>query len=139
MKLLLAVWLSLICFGVLAQTNGISTNAPADWTATDESIRKTFSEYSAIKLFIVPIVTVLIMGFRKLVAIIPDQLWPYISPFLGVGIDYLASKTGLWTNSPGAGAALGALAVWLHQLGSQTLEARKSGLTTTTPDGKAVK
>lgn len=115
---------------VLAQ---LATNVPpADAPvieSSDEAIRAFLTKYSALKLFIVPIVTVLVMGLRRVISFIPDQVWPIVTPFIGVGLDYLASKTGLWTSSAEAGALMGGLATWFHQLGLQMRKAQRKGLT----------
>lgn len=116
----------------------VTNSLPVDGTATadlDDTIRKTFDKYSAMKLFIMPVVTLIVMLSRKYVGRIPDQAWPWLAPFIGVGADYLASKTGLWTGSAEAGAAMGGLAVWLHQWGSQSKEVWDDGFKTTKPDG----
>jgi hypothetical protein len=115
-------FLPLLAFG--------QTNDPA-FTADDEKIRDAIGKYSALKLFMVPLVTVLVMFARKLIGRIPDQLWPVIAPFLGVALDYAASKLGFWTGSIEAGAAMGGLAVWFSQLSKQTKELVKEGPTVT--------
>lgn len=106
------------------------TNNPA-FTADDEKIRDALGKYSLVKIFIVPIVGALVMGLRKFVGKIPDQAWPWVTPFIGVGLDYLAAKMGFWTGSVEAGAAMGAAAVWFSQLGKQTKELVKEGPTVT--------
>lgn len=112
---------------LLAQTNG--------FTLEDEKIRDVLGKYSLVKIFMVPAVGALVMGVRKLTNLIPDQAWPWVTPFIGVGLDFLASKIGFWTGSVEAGAAMGGLAVWFSQLGKQTKEAMVDG-TSYTDSGK---
>lgn len=69
---------------------------------------------------IVPLTVLLVSGLKRVIPLIPPQLWPWITPVLGVLLDYAGSKFGAWTGSLEAGAILGGLAVWLHQLGTQT-------------------
>ena len=129
--LIAALLLLVLPLFLLAQTtNGFVP------TPTDETVRDALGKYSWVKGFIFPVVTVLIMLFRKWVVIIPDQFWPYIAPFLGWGIDALAAGMGFWTGSPAAGLAMGAAAVWFHQLGRQTKEITTTGITTTKPGEK---
>lgn len=125
-KLLILVAASFVLLPVLAF--GQPTN---EFTVEDEKIRDTLGKYSAVKIFIVPIVGVLVMALRKFVGKIPDQAWPWVTPFIGVGLDYLAAKMGFWTGSVEAGAAMGAAAVWFSQLGKQTKEVFKEGPTVT--------
>lgn len=123
-KAILMVALLLLCVvaPVLAQTN-----TPPDITSTDEGIRQALERFSWLKIFIVPITTVVVMGARLAIKAIPIQLWPWITPFLGAGLDYLGAKFGFWTTNPAAGAAMGGLAVWFHQLGAQTLNIAEEG------------
>lgn len=123
MKTKILFMLCLLPLALIAQTNV--------FTPGDETIRDTLGKYSLVKLFIVPAVTVLVMAARKWIGLIPDQLWPWLAPFIGVGLDYLASKLGFWTGSTEAGLAMGGLAVWFSQIGKQTTEALKNGLSTT--------
>lgn len=125
----------ILCLGLVLSinlaaqsTNDVPVKPP---TATDEAIRGWFSQFSAWQMFLVPAVTVLIMGFRKVVAIVPDQLWPWLAPFIGAGLDYAASMAGFWTGSGQVGLLMGGLAVWFSQLGKQTLELKKEGPTIT--------
>jgi hypothetical protein len=105
------------------------TNAPADPVnpVNDQEVRAFFDQQLLLKLFIVPITTVLVMGIKKMIGAIPVQLWPWITPFLGVGLDYLGSKVGIWTGSAEAGGIMGGLAVWFHQLGTQTKDLTTQG------------
>lgn len=121
--LLLLLLTTLVC---VAQTN-----TPPDMTNADETIRDTLGKYSAVKVFIMPAVTILIMAFRRFVRVVPDQLWPWLAPFVGVALDYAASKTGFWTGSIEAGLAMGATATWFSQLGKQTKEIWQTGPTST--------
>lgn len=123
MKTKLLFLLCLLPLAILAQTN--------EFTVEDEKIRDVLGKYSMVKIFIVPAVTVLVMALRKWVGLIPDQAWPWLAPFIGVGLDFLASKFGFWTGSVEAGAAMGGLAVWFSQLGKQTREALTDGASTT--------
>lgn len=130
-KTIVTVMLLMFCaVSIFAQ---LATNVPpADSPvveSSDETIRAFLTKYSALKLFIVPVVTVLVMGLRKVITFIPDQIWPIVTPFIGVGLDYLASKTGLWTSSAEAGALMGGLATWFHQLGAQLRESKQVGFT----------
>lgn len=126
MKTLLSTILILAALVCVAQTN-----TPPDVTPTDEAIRDTLGKYSLVKVFIMPVVTVFIMAFRRFVRVVPDQLWPWLAPFVGVALDYAASKTGFWTGSIEAGLAMGATATWFSQLGKQTKEIWESGPTST--------
>ena len=117
-----------VLFTVAAQTNGVSI------TPTDQKIHDALEKYQAVKIFIMPITMVLIMGFRRVVKFVPDQIWPVLGPFVGVGIDYVAARFGFWTGSIEAGLAMGAAATWFNQLGKQTLELYKEG-PSITPSG----
>lgn len=100
-------------------------------TARDEAIKGWFSQFSGWQMFLIPTVTVLIMGFRKFVGIIPDQLWPWISPFIGAALDWAASMAGFWTSNGQVGLLMGGLAVWFSQLGKQTKELKSEGISIT--------
>jgi hypothetical protein len=124
--LLLIAAALIVSFDLFAQTNAYEI------TPKDEAIRDTLSKYSWVKVFIVPVTTVFVMLFRKFVGFIPDQMWPWLAPFIGVGIDFIAAKIGFWTGNVGVGLAMGAAGTWFHQIGSQTKEMATTGLTTTT-------
>lgn len=126
MKKLTVITLILAPIVLLAQTNVFYVVTPED-----EAIRDTLGKFSIVKLLIVPVVTVFVMAVRKWIMLIPDQLWPWITPFIGVGLEYLGEKLGFWTGSTQAGAMVGALAVWFSQLGKQTKEASKDGFSIT--------
>lgn len=117
------LFLFLLCLAPLA----LLAQPTNDFTPDDEKIRDVIGKYSALKLFIVPIVLALVMAIRKGIGFIPDQLWPVLTPFIGVGLDFLASKLGFWTGSVEAGAAMGGLAVWFSQLGKQSKELMVDG------------
>jgi hypothetical protein len=103
------------------------TNVPPDITSGDQAVQAFLAKFSWVKVFIVPAVTVLVMGLRKVISAIPVQVWPWVAPFLGAGLDYAGAKLGFWTSSLEAGAAMGGLAVWFHQLGVQTKDLVSEG------------
>lgn len=124
LSLLVVALAGLACVFIPSLALGQPTN---DFTPDDEKIRDVLGKYSLVKIFIVPVVGALVMAVRKWVGLIPDQAWPWVTPFIGVGLDYLASKLGFWTGSVEAGAAMGGLAVWFSQLGKQTKELMVDG------------
>jgi len=126
--LIAALLLLVLPLFLLAQTTNGFVPSP-----TDEKIRDALGKYSLVKGLMVPLITVIIMALRKWIGLIPDQLWPWLSPFIGWGLDAAAAGLGFWTGSMEAGLAMGGLSVWFHQLGRQTKEVAKSGLTTTKP------
>lgn len=95
--------------------------------ATDEKVKAFLTKYTWLKIFLVPLVTVIVMAAKQIISKIPIQVWPWVTPFIGVGLDYLGEKAGLWTGSMVAGAAMGGLATWFHQLGTQTREWKVEG------------
>ncbi len=126
------ILLFLIGWAALAVAQVTTNVPPADnpvVESSDEAIRSFLTKYSVVKLFMIPIVMLAIQGFRKAVTFVPDQMWPYITPFIGVGLDYAAAKAGFWTNSAEAGAIVGGLATWFHQVYAQSKEAARHGLT----------
>lgn len=122
-KLIILVTLLILCVvSLFAQTNGVP-----DITPTDEAIRDQLAQFSWLKIFIVPITTVIVMGLRKVISAIPIQLWPWVTPFIGTALDYAGAKFGFWTGNVEAGLAVGALAVWFHQLTVQTKNLASEG------------
>lgn len=110
----------------------VATNTPpatTDMEATDAGIHAFLTKYSVLKLFLVPLITVGVMGLKKVIGAIPIQVWPYVTPFLGTGLDYLGEKAGIWSGNAVVGAAMGGLAVWFHQIGAQAKEFVKEGST----------
>lgn len=112
-----------------AQTNPSAveagTNAPGiigdpNATAPGVSLPKVLQP---LQFLIIPLVTVIIMGVKKLVPKIPPVAWPFVAPFIGALLDYAAAKAGWVTGSPVVGAMLGGLGTWFHQTGSQTKQA----------------
>lgn len=133
MKTKLAIIGLLLATGLfaLAQTNSVIDPFA---NPTDKRIRDWFEGFSAYQMFLIPAVTVFIMAFRRFVSFVPDQLWPWIAPFIGAGLDFVAVKVGLWTGSPETGLLMGGLAVWFSQVGKQTKEIALQGLSVT-PSG----
>lgn len=126
--MVMVMLLVFLAASVLAQ---LATNVPGapgpEVTDGDAKVASYLTKFTWLKIFIVPTVTVLVMGLRKWISAIPIQVWPWVTPFLGAGLDYLGAKVGIWTNSLEAGAAMGGLAVWFHQLGTQTRELKNEG------------
>ena len=108
---------------------GLVTAQTNDVTSTDTAIQSYVDRFTWLKIFIVPTVTVLVMGLRKAIAAIPVQIWPWVTPFLGTALDYVGSKIGIWTSNAEAGVLMGGLAVWFHQLVTQTKELKREGPT----------
>lgn len=111
----------------IAQSIAVTNFFPG---AADEKVRDVLGKYSLVKALLVPGTLVLVMAVRKWIGLIPDQLWPWITPFIGAGLDWVGTRVGFWTGSPEAGLAAGGLAVWFSQLGKQTREALKDGFST---------
>lgn len=111
---------------IFAQVDTNISQVNTNITAGDEEIRNQLEKYSWLKIFIVPLVTVLVMGIKKAITAVPGAVWPWVTPFIGAGLDYIGAKLGFWTGSVEAGAAAGALAVWFHQLNTQTKDALTS-------------
>lgn len=112
--------LAMILIGWAALALAQTTNLPPVNPVDDEAVKGFIDGFPWLKLLIVPVTIVLVMALKKMVGAIPVQIWPWVTPFLGTLIDYLASKTGIWTGSVEAGTLMGGLAVWLHQLITQT-------------------
>lgn len=69
---------------------------------------------------LIPLTTTVIGGLKKFISMIPSQLWPWVSPFLGAGLDWIGSKAGIWSGDPTVGALMGGAGTWFHQLLTQT-------------------
>jgi hypothetical protein len=121
---LLLFWAMIACAQLVTNVTGTEV------TKDDEAVRAYLTKYSWVKIFIVPATVLLVMLVRKIVPVIPNQIWPWVVPILGVGLDYVGSKFGFWTGSLEAGGLMGGLAVWLHQLGTQTKNIVQEGPST---------
>ncbi len=115
MRLGALAFLIACAFTALAQTN-----APAGSAASS-----AMTGTGWLQLLITPATLVAAYGLRKLVPKIHREALPFIVPFLGAAISAATSQLGVW-QSQGiavdsvAGAALGGLATWVHQLGKQS-------------------
>lgn len=98
-----------------------ATNGPGQTLeqAAKQPAKDIFSVLKPLQFLMIPLVTVVIQLARKWVPMIPDTYWPFISPFLGATIDYIAGAAGLWTGNAAVGALFGGLGVWFHQLQKQ--------------------
>lgn len=128
-----ATILVMILIGWAALALAQVTNQPPVNPVDDEAVKGFIDSFTWLKLFIVPVTVVLVMALKKMIGAIPVQAWPWITPFLGTGIDYLASKVGLWTGSAEAGAIMGGLAVWFHQLLTQSKNLATEGAKPSNP------
>lgn len=118
-KTVIGVIVCLMVIGVLSafgQTNAV------DVRPADTAIRDFLSSFSYWKLLIVPITGVVCFAVKHFAAKIPNKLIPIIGPIVGGVLDLVASKFGFWTSDPAAGAMMGALATWAHQLFAQMSE-----------------
>src|SRR5688572_23274369 len=89
--MLLMVWAASVAAQITTNLPGASDPGPV----SDEAVKSFLTKYSWLKLFIAPIVTVLVMLLKKWIGAIPVQTWPFIAPVLGTAIDYLAAKAGI--------------------------------------------
>lgn len=135
LKLPLIVSLCLLAMAVFAQT-GIATNqgvrldntfTNAVPAPTPARVTHFFQAVKPAEFLLIPTVIVLIMLIKKWIPKIPGAAWPYLAPFIGALLDYAATNFGLWSGNAGVGAMFGGLAVWFHQLGTQTRDAVKGG------------
>jgi len=129
----------------LAQTNLPLTNVPAPVPGTNAFGNPSpvvSIPLSAIptwlQLLITPITLALVAAVRKYLPQVKPAYMPFIVPFVGAGLNVLIDLVGVWGNqglisSAVAGAALGGLSTWLHQVGKQTTEIKQSN-DTNTPD-----
>lgn len=104
--------LDLACMMAIAQE---VTNTPPV-PVPDGPTLDIFKQLKPLEFLLIPAVTVLIQAARKFIPQIPDALWPWVAPFVGALLDYLASKAGLWTGNVAIGMMLGGLGTWFHQL-----------------------
>lgn len=119
----LAILFTMLGIGfVLAQTNVPGTNVPP---VVNGGLPSLSSVPPWLQTLIIPLTFGLIAAIKKYLPKVSSGWYPFIVPFLGAGIDLLTNLFGLWgsqglVNSALAGAALGGLATWLHQLGKQS-------------------
>lgn len=126
MKLLLAVWLSLICFGVLAQTNGVGTNNASltnAVTKTDLTPATAVEGPATLILAVIPAIVPLLIAIGKWLAPkIPKVLLPIAAPLLGMLLDWLSTLiTGAEAN-PIMAAFLGSAGVGVREIVSQVTQ-----------------
>ena len=76
---------------------------------------------SLAKLMIVPVAATIIQGLKVWIPKIPGGVWPILAPVVGMLIDFLASKVGLWTGNVMVGLMFGGLATWFYQLDKSTV------------------
>jgi hypothetical protein len=140
MKRSTRIWVVIAFFAVagyaVAQTNLPLTNAPLPGTNAFGNPSPVVSiPLSAIptwlQLLITPITLALVAAVRKYLPQIKPAYMPFIVPFVGAGLNALIDLIGVWGNqglitSAVAGAALGGLSTWLHQLGKQGVEIKQS-------------
>lgn len=114
------------CFrGLAGPSNDVLvTVATNGGGATLEQVAKNpqadiFQILKPLQFLLIPLVTVLIQLARKFIPMIPDTYWPFVAPFLGATLDYIAGQTGLWTGNAAVGAMLGGLGTWFHQFQKQ--------------------
>ena len=120
------VWI-ILCFFVfglvaLAQTNVIGTNAPPSGAVGLPSLAMI---PLWLQVFITPLTLALVALIKKYLPQVPDGWLPVAAAVVGSVVDIVSDLIGLWgsqglANSAMAGAALGALATWVHQLGKQS-------------------
>jgi MFS superfamily sulfate permease-like transporter len=68
---------------------------------------------------LVPVVTIIVMYYwKEFVAATPKVLVPILAAAVGAALDYVTSLLTGGVYSPIWGAVLGALAVWLREIGS---------------------
>lgn len=101
----------------LAQTNGVVDPAA---TAGGISVNA-----SLLQLLVTPVTLVLVFAIRKYFVKIPSEWIPFVAPFLGAAISAASAQLGLWASNgiavdATAGAALGGLSTWVHQMGKQS-------------------
>lgn len=131
---IVAMFALAMCFPAVAQTTNDAgtaltnstplTNAPMVHPI-DAAIKGYVTKFSYWKLMILPITGLLCFVVKKFISAIPNGLIPIIGPILGGLLDVLASKFGFWTSDPAAGAMMGALATWAHQVIVQVTEPKE--------------
>lgn len=109
---LLSVFATLVVSAQVTVTN----LQPEHITAADQQIADVVSKFSYWKTMIVPLTLILVAAIKKWVGFIPNKYLPWTGPIIGGLLDLLASKFGFWTGDVGAGAAMGGLATWAHQV-----------------------
>lgn len=76
--------------------------------------------------FIAPVVFGVIWGLKKLLPKLPPMAILVLAPVLGAVVDYVIAQAGAWDPSGTTGAAMGALATYLHQLTKQAQKPKVS-------------
>lgn len=99
----------------------VAQTAPAG-PIDDAAAQAFFAKFSKWQLFLVPLVTTIVWGVKKLIPAIPPQVLPIVAPFVGVALDYVGSKFGFWSGNVAAGAVLGGLGTWFNEFQSQGRE-----------------
>jgi len=119
----LAILFTILGVGyVWAQTNAPGTNAPP---ATGGGLPSLSMIPQWLQVLITPLTLVLVALVKKYVPRVPDTWLPLAAAVVGALVNSASDLIGLWgsqglVNSALAGAALGGLATWLHQLGKQS-------------------
>ena len=119
----LAILFTVLSVGfVLAQTNVPGTNVPPVISGGLPSL-STIPQW--LQVLITPLTLVLVALVKKYFTNIPTTWLPLAAAVTGALVNSLSDLIGLWgsqglASSAIAGAALGGLATWLHQLGKQT-------------------
>lgn len=109
-------WFALFAFSMLfAFTALFGQSTAPDGPINDEAAKAFFAKFSAWQLFLIPIVTVVVELMKRGITAIPAGALPWVAPFIGVALQYLGSKFGLWTANPGAGLLFGGLATWFNE------------------------
>lgn len=88
----------------------------------DAKVAEFFGKFSYWSFLLIPICMAITQGIKTLLPKVPTWLLPYIVPFLGAGVDFLANKLGLWTGNTAAAAVISGLSVYVHQLYKQPVK-----------------
>jgi len=107
---------------VWAQTNVVGTNTPPAGTG---GVPAFTALPQWLQLLITPLTFALVALVKKYLPRISAAWLPLAAAVVGAVVNSLSDLIGLWgtqglTDSALLGAALGALATWLHQLGKQS-------------------
>jgi len=119
----LAILFTVLGIGfVWAQTNVPGTNVPP---VVNGGLPSLSAIPQWLQVLIMPLTLVLVALIKKYLPVVPSGLLPVAAALVGALVDLLSNLVGLWgsqglVNSALAGAALGGLATWLHQLGKQS-------------------
>ncbi len=111
--------LTALAFLVLPGAFGQDPTTNSVPTFDEKATKFVTLNFSYWQVLLVPICLVLTTLVKKYVALIPDNMLPFVAPILGGLLDMAATKFGLWSGNAAVGATMGALATWFHQAYSQ--------------------